>query len=82
MFRKTTLTAQYSFEDYRENMDEHAMLLFAKRTSGKVDFFTPGVEFRPENGDVIVSLMPPSKEFEKIQEKLEGQRKNQEEKKS
>ncbi|MYL29429.1 sodium:proton antiporter [Halobacillus halophilus] len=82
VFRKTTLTAQYSFEDYRENMDEHAMLLFAKRTSGKVDFFTPGVEFRPENGDVIVSLMPPSKEFEKIQEKLEGQRKNQEDKKS
>ncbi|WP_226581589.1 cation:proton antiporter [Halobacillus litoralis] len=80
VFRKTNLTEQYTFEDYMENSDEHAMLLFAKRSSGKVEFFTPEVDFRAENGDVIVSLMPPSKEFEKIQEKLEGQRRNQEKK--
>ncbi|MYL49594.1 sodium:proton antiporter [Halobacillus litoralis] len=81
VFRKTTITEQYTFKDYMKNMDQHAMLLFAKRASGKVDFFTPEMEYKAENGDVIVSLMPPSKEFEKIQEKLEGQRKDKENKK-
>ncbi|MGR9048402.1 cation:proton antiporter [Halobacillus faecis] len=78
VFRKTTITEQYTFKDYMKNMDQHAMLLFAKRASGKVEFFTPDMEYKAENGDVIVSLMPPSKEFEKIQEKLEGQRKDKE----
>ncbi|REJ09357.1 cation:proton antiporter [Halobacillus trueperi] len=78
VFRKTTITEQYTFKDYMKNMDQHAMLLFAKRASGKVEFFTPDMEYKAENGDVIVSLMPPSKEFEKIQEKLEGQRKEKE----
>lgn len=77
VFRKTSITEQYTFKDYLQNMDEHATLLLAKRSSGKVDFFTPDMEYRAENGDVIVSLMPPSKEFEKIQEKLEGQRRDQ-----
>ncbi|MBX0357961.1 sodium:proton antiporter [Halobacillus sp. Nhm2S1] len=78
VFRKTTITEQYTFQDYMKNMDQHAMLLFSKRASGKVEFFTPEMEYKAENGDVIVSLMPPSKEFEKIQEKLEGQRKDKE----
>ncbi|WP_258871530.1 NAD-binding protein, partial [Halobacillus trueperi] len=78
VFRKTTITEQYTFKDYMKNMDQHALLLFAKRASGKVEFFTPDMEYKAENGDVIVSLMPPSKEFEKIQEKLEGQRKEKE----
>ncbi|SFK56168.1 sodium/proton antiporter, CPA1 family (TC 2.A.36) [Halobacillus dabanensis] len=78
VFRKTTITDQYPYEDYVENMDEHALMLFVKRSTGKVDFFTPNMEYKAENGDVIVSLMPPSKEFEKIQEKLEGQRKGKE----
>lgn len=78
VFRKTTITEQYTYEDYLKNMDEHALMLFVKRSTGKVDFFTPNMEYKAENGDVIVSLMPPSKEFEKIQEKLEGQRKDKE----
>ncbi|CDQ18733.1 NhaP-type Na+/H+ or K+/H+ antiporter [Halobacillus karajensis] len=78
IFRKTTITEQYTFKDYMNNMDRHAMMLFAKRHSGKVEFFTPESEYKAENGDVIVSLMPPNKEFEKIQEKLEGQRKDKE----
>ncbi|ELK45777.1 sodium:proton antiporter [Halobacillus sp. ACCC02827] len=81
VFRKTTITDQYTFDNYRDNVDEHAMLLFVKRPTGKVDFFTPDMEYRPENGDIIVSLMPPSKEFEKIQERLEDQRKEQEKQK-
>ncbi|MBN9655172.1 sodium:proton antiporter [Halobacillus sp. GSS1] len=80
VFRKTTITEQYTFKDYMKNMDQHAMLLFAKRASGKVEFFTPDMEYKAESSDVIVSLMPPSKEFEKIQEKLEGQRKDKENK--
>ncbi|MGP4059253.1 cation:proton antiporter [Halobacillus litoralis] len=82
VFRKTNITEQYTFKKYLENIDEHSLLLFAKRYSGKIDFFTPETEYRADSGDVIVSLMPPSKEFEKIQEKLEGQRKDQENKKS
>ncbi|MCA1010995.1 cation:proton antiporter [Halobacillus halophilus] len=75
VFRKTNITEQYKYENYLNNIDSEAVILFIKKPSGKIEFFSPEVENRAENGDVVVALTPPSKEFEKIQEKLEEQRK-------
>ncbi|ARI75974.1 cation:proton antiporter [Halobacillus mangrovi] len=76
VFRKTNITEQYTYKKYLENIDEHALLLFIKKPTGKIEFYSSEVESRAENGDVVVSLTPPSKEFERIQEKLEEQRKD------
>ncbi|SEI03882.1 NhaP-type Na+/H+ or K+/H+ antiporter [Halobacillus karajensis] len=70
VFRKTTITNQYTFAHYLEGIDKHSLLLFVKRNTGNVEFFNPETNPKGENGDIIVSLMPPIKEFEKIQEKL------------
>jgi len=75
VFRKTNITEQYKYKNYLSNIDSEAVILFIKKPSGKIEFFSPEVENRAENGDVVVALTPPSKEFEKIQEKLEEQRK-------
>ncbi|MFD1019982.1 cation:proton antiporter [Thalassobacillus hwangdonensis] len=76
VFRKTNITAQYTFKDHEKNMDEETILLFVKKPSNKLQFFTTEMSPRVEEGDIIVSLMPPSKEFGRIQEKLEEQRNN------
>ncbi|WP_181347696.1 sodium:proton antiporter [Thalassobacillus sp. CUG 92003] len=75
VFRKTSITDHYTFKQYLENIDENALLLLVKKPSGKLDFFTVENEAFVESGDIVVSLTPPSKEFEKIQEKLSEKRK-------
>ncbi|RWZ58883.1 sodium:proton antiporter [Halobacillus fulvus] len=74
VFRKTNITERYSYQQYLENLDEQALKLLVKKPTGKIEFFTHENGLKPETGDVIVSLTPPSKEFEKIQEKLEEKR--------
>jgi NhaP-type Na+/H+ or K+/H+ antiporter/Trk K+ transport system NAD-binding subunit len=76
VFRKTNITEQYTYEKYLDNIDDQALLLFIKKPTGKIEFYSAEIDLRAENGDVIVSLTPPSKEFERIQEKLEEQRKD------
>ncbi|MBH0230496.1 sodium:proton antiporter [Halobacillus yeomjeoni] len=77
VFRKTNITAQYTYQKYLDNIDEVAMLLFIKKASGKIEFYSQDSENKAEDGDVVVSLTPPSKEFERIQERLEEQRNEQ-----
>lgn len=77
VLRKTTLTEKYKYRDYIDNLDEQAIKLFVKKkATGMIYFFTEYSQLAPEKGDIVVSLTPPSKEFEKIQEKLETKRKN------
>ncbi|WP_347862131.1 sodium:proton antiporter [Salimicrobium sp. PL1-032A] len=77
VLRKTTITEKYTYKNYTENLDEQAIKLFVKKkATGVIYFFTEHSDLAPERGDVVVSLTPPSKEFEKIQEKLENKRKN------
>ncbi|MFG6113967.1 cation:proton antiporter [Halobacillus sp. MO56] len=73
-FRKTNITSKYTFKDYMNNKNEGAILLLIKKPSGKVDFFTEDFDTKAEQGDVVVSLMPPDKERDKIQTRLEEQR--------
>ncbi|EKE31949.1 Na+/H+ antiporter family protein [Salimicrobium jeotgali] len=77
VLRKTTITEKYTYSDYLNNLDDQAVQLFVKKkATGMLYFFTEYGELAPETGDIVVSLTPPSKEFEKIQEKLETKRKN------
>ncbi|WP_163540038.1 sodium:proton antiporter [Gracilibacillus sp. YIM 98692] len=77
VFRKTTLTEQYTFRDYMHDRHEETVLLFILKQSKQLVFFTEQTESTATTGDTIVSLTPPSKEFHKIQEKLEEKRKKE-----
>ncbi|WP_035725169.1 cation:proton antiporter, partial [Gracilibacillus boraciitolerans] len=70
LLRKTSLTNQYTYEDYKKDRDTHTILLFILKQSKKIEFFTKDIESNPSSGDTIVCLTPPSKEFNKIQDKL------------
>ncbi|WP_270180539.1 cation:proton antiporter [Alkalihalobacillus sp. CinArs1] len=74
VLRKTNITQQYNYDQYLEEIDEETVQLFIKKPSGKLEFFSHDFESSAEAGDVVVSLMPPSKEFNRIQQKLEKQR--------
>ncbi|WP_117168364.1 cation:proton antiporter [Paraliobacillus sediminis] len=78
VFRKTTLTEQYTFKSYRDNCESHTVLLFVLKANGKLLFFTEEMAVSPEAGDTVISLTPPSKEFNKIKEKIEEQRNDKE----
>ncbi|MFC0525039.1 cation:proton antiporter [Pontibacillus salicampi] len=70
VFRKTNITSQYSYDKYLQEQHPETLMLFLVKASGKLSFFTHKSRPKAENGDVVVSLMPPSKEFQKIKEKI------------
>ncbi|KGX87197.1 cation:proton antiporter [Pontibacillus litoralis] len=70
IFRKTNITAQYTFTQYLEEREEESLLLFVLKSSGKLQFFTHKSQPKAEAGDVVVALVPPSKEFKKIKERI------------
>jgi NhaP-type Na+/H+ or K+/H+ antiporter len=74
VLRKTSITDKYTFESYLEDSNEHTLLLFALKPSGRIEFFTEGASPKVEQGDVIVSLTQRCKEYNKIKEKLAVQR--------
>ena len=74
IIRKTNITEKYPFHEYLEEREEHTILLFVMKPSGRLEFFTPEGSAKAEAGDVVVSLTQPCKEYNKIQEKLEEQR--------
>ncbi|WP_456272118.1 cation:proton antiporter [Bacillus sp. AK031] len=74
IIRKTNITEKYPFEEYLHEREEHTILLFVLKPSGKVEFFTPDGSAKAEAGDIVVSLTQPCKEYNKIQEKLVEQR--------
>jgi NhaP-type Na+/H+ or K+/H+ antiporter len=74
VFRRTTITEQYSYEKYLSEREEETILLFILKPSGKLSFFAEEVQHKGEIGDLIVSFKPPTKERNKIIEKLEEQR--------
>ncbi|MYL34586.1 sodium:proton antiporter [Pontibacillus yanchengensis] len=79
VFRKTNITNQYTYQQYIKELHPETLMLFVYKPSGKLSFFTHKSQPKAETGDVIVSLMPPSKEFQKIQDKIIEQRKESEE---
>ncbi|GAA5415910.1 K(+)/H(+) antiporter NhaP2 [Paraliobacillus ryukyuensis] len=74
-FRKTTLTTKYTFDDFLANCEpETVRILTMKAETGALKFFTDDASIKPVNGDTIISLTPPSKEFNKIKERIIEQR--------
>ncbi|RDI41931.1 cation:proton antiporter [Falsibacillus pallidus] len=59
VFRKTTLSDQYDFDQYLEERKEGTVLLFIHKSSRKIEFFTDESELKGDEGDLIVSLAPP-----------------------
>ena len=76
VFRKTNITEKYTFDEYLQERDEHTLLMFCHKPTGRIEFFTEGASPKIEQGDVIVSLTQPCKEKNKIQQKLNVQRDN------
>ncbi|MGM8366522.1 cation:proton antiporter [Virgibacillus sp. W0181] len=72
VFRQTTLTSQYSYEQYRRDKDEATVFLYAIKPSGHLYFYTEEMRTKPTTGDIIVSLTPPNKEIKKIRKRLES----------
>ncbi|MCJ1908103.1 cation:proton antiporter [Planococcus ruber] len=72
--RKTQLTEQYTYADFKEKSVEGTIPLFVKRVQGKIEFFTNESKMEPKIGDTIVSFSPPSHQENRIQEKLETNR--------
>ncbi|MGM0847210.1 MAG: cation:proton antiporter [Bacillota bacterium] len=74
IIRKTNITEKYPFDEYLLEREEHTILLFVMKPSGKIEFFTHEGFAKAVAGDVVVSLTQPCKEYNKIQEKLVEQR--------
>ncbi|WLD93283.1 sodium:proton antiporter [Alkalihalobacillus sp. AL-G] len=72
VFRKTTLSELYPFDQYVRERAPDAELLFIYRSSGKLEFFTEENDIRGEVGDIVVSLGPPNKGQDRVQEKFKS----------
>lgn len=74
VFRQTTITAQYGYGQYVNDRDEETVLIYILKPSGKMYYYSDDMKVTPESNDIVVSLTPPSKEYKRIQERLESQR--------
>lgn len=62
IFRKTELTARYSYEQYMEERKKEAILLLIIKSDGKILFYVKDNLLKGEEGDIIISLVPPVEE--------------------
>ncbi|MBU5465990.1 cation:proton antiporter [Virgibacillus sp. MSJ-26] len=76
IFRQTTITEQFSYARYVEEKDNSTVFLYLIKPSGQIKFYSEEMRTVPGAGDRIVSLTPPIKEQEKIEQKLKSQRIN------
>ncbi|AQQ54356.1 cation:proton antiporter [Planococcus lenghuensis] len=72
--RKTTITAQYTYEDFLENWHEGTILLLIIRASGAIAFYIADQHTEPQPGDTLISLAPPAQKEQRIQERLQSSR--------
>lgn len=70
-FRRTTITDRFTYEDYKKEKDAESVFLYFIKSTGQMYFYAEDMRVRPNKGDIIISLTPPSKEIKKIQKKLE-----------
>ncbi|MFD2209882.1 cation:proton antiporter [Virgibacillus halophilus] len=74
VFRQTSITEQFTFQQYMKEKDSATVFLYLMKPSGQIKFFTEEMKTNVESGDIIISLTPPNKEKAKIKAKLESQR--------
>ncbi|RDW22334.1 sodium:proton exchanger [Oceanobacillus arenosus] len=80
VFRQTTLTEQFSHEQYVAEKDDETVFLYLIKPSGQLKFYSEEMRTVPSTGDKIISLTPPTKEKEKIQAKIESIREDESQK--
>src|SRR5699024_5804604 len=66
VFRQTAITEQFTYSEFKENLDEEAILMYFMKPSGQLYFYAQDLRIRPNIGDTIVSFTPPVKEIKKI----------------
>jgi NhaP-type Na+/H+ or K+/H+ antiporter len=59
VFRRTTLSDKFGFDDAQETLPEANQLLLLLRPDGQMRFFTHAARPEPRAGDTIVSYSPP-----------------------
>ena len=59
VFRKTKLTDEFGFDDYRAKLPADAELIFAFKADGRLSFATVNSGPRPGTGDVVVAFVKP-----------------------
>ncbi len=79
VFRTTTLTKQYDIDAYKNDREHQTIVLLVIKQSNQIEFVTEDLEINAVAGDKIISLTPPSKEFNKIREKLSERETNKSE---
>src|SRR5690625_1547472 len=72
IFRQTTITEKFNYENYLEEKEDSAVILYFKKPTGQIHFYASDMRINPAVGDVIVSLVPPTKELQRIKDKLES----------
>ncbi|MBD8013218.1 cation:proton antiporter [Planococcus wigleyi] len=72
--RKTQLTDQFSFEDFKGKWSDEMIPLFIQRSQGKIEFFEGSNKLEPKAGDVVVSFTSPARQSDRTQERLENKR--------
>lgn len=70
VFRRTTITDQYTYRQYLDEKDEETVFLYLIKPSGQIKYYSEEMRTVPSTGDTIVSLMPRNKEKAKIQARL------------
>ncbi|MXO91286.1 cation:proton antiporter [Pontixanthobacter aquaemixtae] len=59
IFRKTTLSDEFNFDDAQEKLPDTAHMLLLLRKSGRMRFFTHAARPEPRAGDTIITFSPP-----------------------
>jgi hypothetical protein len=72
--RKTQITGQFTYEEFKERSIKGTIPLFIKRAQGRLEFITADSELEPKEGDTLVSFSPPEHQENRVQGKLESNR--------
>lgn len=62
VFRKTTLSEEFSFEDAQAALPDESHRLLVLRASGTMRFFSHAARPEPRAGDTIITFSPPKEE--------------------
>ncbi|TWT06894.1 sodium:proton antiporter [Planococcus sp. CPCC 101016] len=72
--RKTQLTEQFTYENFKEKWKADTIPLFVQRPQGKIEFFSDSIKLEPKPGDTVVSFTSPTRQSDRTQERLENKR--------
>lgn len=72
--RKTQLTEQFSYEDFKAKWANDTIPLFVQYSQGKLEFFAENNKLEPKAGDTIVSFTAADPESDRTKERIESKR--------